>query len=69
MQFMGVFQEMHQKIEPLMKQAQSGGNQVEIRAKAMKVRKEQQGKLEALLTDAQRQKWQELLGKPFDLAD
>ena len=39
----------------------------EIRPKAMKIRKEHEGKIEALLTDAQKKQWKEMLGKPFDL--
>jgi len=69
-QFMGVFQDMSKKIESLTQQAQSGsGNPEEIRLKAMKIRDEHQGKLEAILTDAQQSQWQEMLGKPFDLGD
>ena len=68
-QFMGVFQEMQKKIEPLFKEAQSGGNPQEIMPKVMKVRKEHEGKIEGLLTDAQKKQWQEMLGKPLNLDD
>ena len=33
----------------------------------MKIRKEHEGKIEALLTDAQKKQWKEMLGKPLDL--
>ena len=33
----------------------------------MQLRKNQEGKLEALLSDAQRKQWKEMLGKPLDL--
>jgi Spy/CpxP family protein refolding chaperone len=68
-QFREVVHEMHKKIAPLAKEAETGGKPEEIRAKAMKIRKEQQGKIEALLSDAQKKQWKELLGKPFDLKD
>jgi hypothetical protein len=66
-QFMAVVQDLQKKIEPLIKEAQSGGNPEEIRPKLMKIRKEHEGKLEALLTDAQKKQWQEMLGKRLDL--
>ena len=66
-QFMAVVQDMQKKIAPLIKEAQSGGDPQEIRPKAMKIRKEHEGKIEALLTDAQKKQWKEMLGKPLDL--
>jgi hypothetical protein len=68
-QFMAVVQEMQKKIEPLIKEAQSGGKPEEIGPKIMKIRREHEGKIEALLTDAQKKQWQEMLGKPLDLGD
>jgi hypothetical protein len=35
----------------------------------MKIRKEQEGKIEALLSDAQKKQWKEMLGKPLNLGD
>jgi hypothetical protein len=66
-QFMAVVQDMQKKIAPLIKEAQSGGNHEEIRPKAMKIRKEHEGKIEALLTDAQKKQWKEMLGNPLNL--
>jgi hypothetical protein len=66
-QFMAVVQDMQKKIAPLIKEAQSGGDPQEIRPKAMKIRKEHEGKIEALLTDAQKKQWKEMLGKPLNL--
>ena len=68
-QVMGVVQEMQKKIAPLIKEAQSGGKPEEIRPKVMKLRKEHEAKIEALLTDAQKKQWKEMIGKPFDLND
>jgi hypothetical protein len=68
-QFGEVAQEMHKKIEPLMKEAQKGGNPQEIGPKIRKIRKEQEERIEALLSDAQKKRWKELLGKPLDLGD
>ncbi len=68
-QFMGVVQDMQKKIEPLIKEAQSGGNPQEIMPKVMKIRQQYEGKIEALLTDVQKKQWKEMLGKPLDLGD
>ena len=51
-----------------MEEVQKGGNPDEIRPKVMKLREDLQGKLEALLTDAQKKQWKEMLGKPVDLS-
>ena len=66
-QFKAVIQDMQKKIEPLIKEVQAGGDAQEIRPKAMKIRKEHMGQIEALLTDAQRKQWKEMLGKPLNL--
>jgi hypothetical protein len=68
-QFMAVAQELQKKIAPLIKEAQSGGNPEEIRPKIMKARKEHEGKIEAILTEAQKKQWKKMLGKPLDLDD
>jgi hypothetical protein len=68
-QFIAVIQDMRRKIEPLIKEAQSGGDPHEIRPKIMQVRNDHEGELEALLTNAQKRKWKEMLGKPVDLGD
>jgi hypothetical protein len=68
-QFMGVVQEMQKKIEPLMKEAQSGGSPQEIWPKLMKIRRDHEGKIEAILSDAQKKQWKKILGTPFDLGD
>ncbi len=68
-QIRAVVQEMYQKIEPLMKDAQAGRNRDEILPKVMKIRREHGGRIEALLSDAQKKQWKEMLGKPLDLGD
>jgi hypothetical protein len=65
--FIAVIQEMQKKIEPLMKEAQSGGNPQEIGPKVIKIRQDHQGKIEAILSDAQKKQWKTMLGKPFDV--
>jgi len=62
-------QEMQKQIEPLIKEAQKGGKPEEIGPRVMKIRKEHEGKIEALLTDAQKKRWKEMLGKPLNLDD
>jgi hypothetical protein len=68
-QFMGIVQEMQKKIEPLIKEAQSGGNPQEIRPKMMKIRRDHESKIEAILSYAQKRQWKEMLGNPFNLGD
>jgi len=58
---MAVVQELQKKIEPLIKEAQSGGNIQELRPKIMKIREEHVGRIEALLSDAQKKQWKEML--------
>jgi len=68
-QFMAVIQEMQTKIAPLLKDVDSGGDPKEIWPKLMKIRTEHEGRIEALLSDAQKKQWKEMLGKPLDLGD
>jgi hypothetical protein len=35
----------------------------------MKIRHEHEGKIEAILSDAQKKQWKEMPGKPLDLGD
>ncbi len=67
--FMAITQELQRQVEPLVKEAQSGGNPEEIRPKIEQLRKDHAKKLEAVLTDAQKKQWKELLGPPFELGD
>lgn len=67
--FMVVVQEMQKEIEPLMKEAQSGGDPREIRPKVIKIRKAHEARMEAALSDAQRKQWKEMLGEPVDVLD
>lgn len=69
MRFMSIVQEFQKKLEPVIKEGQAGGNPEEIRPKAMKLRKEHENKVEAMLTDAQKKQWTEMLGKPFRIDD
>jgi hypothetical protein len=69
LQLLGLIHELQAKIEPLIKEAQIGGNPMEIRPKIMKLRQECVGKMENVLTDAQKGQWKEMLGKPFELSD
>lgn len=68
-QFMQIVQEMQKRIEPLVKEAQSGDDPEEIRPKVMKIRKEHEDRMVAVLNDAQRRQWNEMIGKPFDIHD
>ena len=52
-QFVAITQELQKKVQPLVKEAQSGGKPEEIRPKIFKIRDEYAKKLEAVLTDEQ----------------
>lgn len=64
-QFMGVIQEMQKEITPLMKEAKSGGSSQEILAEVTRMRLDAQEKIEALLSDAQKKQWKEMIGQPL----
>jgi hypothetical protein len=67
--FVAITSDLQTSVQALVKEAQSGGNPEEIRPKIERLRKDHAGQLEAVLTDAQRKQWQEMLGSPFDLGD
>jgi Spy/CpxP family protein refolding chaperone len=64
-QFMTLIQEMQKVVVPLIQGARSGGNPQEILAKVTKLRLDCQGKIEALLSDAQKTQWKEMTGTPL----
>jgi hypothetical protein len=65
-QFVAAIQQTQKKIEPLLEEAQKGGNPEQIRPKVMNLRDGLQRTLEALLTDVQANRWKEMLGRPID---
>jgi len=67
--FMDVVQDMQKKIQAMIKDAGQEPKPEELRPKMMKIRQEHAGKIEAQLTETQKNQWKELLGKPFDLGD
>ncbi|MGO8751163.1 MAG: Spy/CpxP family protein refolding chaperone [Thermoguttaceae bacterium] len=66
-QFMALIQQTREKTKTLMDEIRKGANPDEIRPKVLKLRLDLEGQLEALLTDAQKEQWKEMLGKPVDL--
>jgi hypothetical protein len=68
-QFAQVAQEVQKEFEPLLEEAQKAGKPEEIRAKMIELRKKQVDCIEALLSNAQKKEWKEMLGKPLDLGD
>jgi len=68
-QFMAVVQELEKKIGPLVKEAEAGGNPQEIRPRIMEIRREHGDRIEVILSDAQKRRWKEMLGKPLKLGD
>ena len=66
-QFIAPTQETQQMTQTLMAEIHQGANPDVIRPKALQLRVDLEGKLEALLTDAQKQQWKEMLGKPVAL--
>jgi hypothetical protein len=68
-QFMAVIQAMQKEIAPLLKAVDSGGDPKEVWPRLMKIRQDHAGRIEALLSDAQKKQWREMLGKPLDLGE
>ena len=66
---MALMQQAQKETQLLMEELQKSGKPKEIQPKMIKVRDDLEGKLEALLTDAQKKQWKEMLGEPMDLAD
>jgi hypothetical protein len=66
-QFMAVILDLQKKIEPLTKEAKSGGDPKEIWPKIMKMRREHESRIVDLLTDAQKKQWQAMVGKSMNL--
>src|SRR5262249_33495337 len=65
--FMAVVMALQKQVEAAVKEA--GGKPEEVGPKVMKLRKAHESKVEAILTEAQKKKWKEMLGKPFALDD
>jgi Spy/CpxP family protein refolding chaperone len=68
-QFMAMMRRAQKETQLLLEELQQSRKLREIQPKVIKVRDELEGNLEALLTDAQKKQWKEMLGKPMDLAD
>jgi Spy/CpxP family protein refolding chaperone len=68
-QLVAITQEFQRKIQPLLKEAHSGGKPEEIRPKVLSIRDEYSKKLEDVLSAEQKKQWKEMLGEPFDLGD
>ena len=71
MKFAAIVQELHKKVEPLIKEAprNRGASRKRSDRKSSRFAKEQGQKLEAVLTDDQRKQWKEMLGPKFELGD
>jgi len=66
-QFGTVVRDMMKQIEPLARSAEAGGNPEEIRPRMLKIRKDHERRIEAILDEGQRSRWKEMLGRPLDL--
>src|SRR5205807_197317 len=66
-QFRTEVESMHKKIQRLAKKAESEGRPEAIMPKVRRTRKAHELRIEALLTEAQKKQWREMLGKPLDL--
>jgi hypothetical protein len=68
-QFMPQMLQAQKETQRLMEELRKSGQLKEIQPQVIKVRDDLEGKLEALLTEAQKRQWQEMLGKPMNTAD
>jgi len=65
--FSFVVREMQKGFEAVQQSAASGGDPRTVMQEAMKLRKGHESKIDALLTDAQKQQWKTMLGKPIEI--
>jgi hypothetical protein len=68
-QFRAVIEELQSQAQSLARQAPAGGDPSGLRANMLKLRRDHERRLEDVLSDSQKQRWKELLGKPVDLTD
>jgi hypothetical protein len=68
-QFITLIQQAQKETQSLMEELKKTSKLNEIQPKVIEVRDNLESKLEALLTETQKKQWQEMLGKPMDLAD
>ena len=61
--------ETKERFDALQEKARNGGKPEELAMEAPTIRKEQEQKIDALLTDEQRGRWKELLGTPLALGE
>ena len=64
-QFMTLSQGMQKAIMPLLKEAKSGGHPQDILPTVTKLRQDCQAQIEALLSEPQRSRWKEMVGRPL----
>ena len=62
-----VVRDMMKQIEPLARSVQAGGNPEEIRPRMLKICKDHERRIEAILTEGQRSRWKEMLGPRVSL--
>jgi hypothetical protein len=66
-QYAAVVEELNKAVESLVKEAQAAGKPESVAPQVMQVRKEHAERIEAILSDVQKQKWQEMLGPALKL--
>jgi hypothetical protein len=66
-QFVGFVVAMKNQMEPLMRASHSGGNPKEILPRVIELRRDCQARIEALLSERQKQQWKEMTGRPLDI--
>jgi Spy/CpxP family protein refolding chaperone len=66
-QLIAIVQEMQRTLQSMMREIQTPSDRENVRRRATKVYEEQEQKVEAILTAAQRPRWKELYGQPFDV--
>jgi hypothetical protein len=68
--FAEVVAELQTKVQATIESAQKGkSDPQEVRPKVMKLRKQYEAKVEAILDDGQKKRWKAMLGKPLELDD
>jgi hypothetical protein len=63
--FMAVIEPMQKKMHAAASEAEHGANTTEVQHRVLALRADLERQMEAVLTESQRQRWQEMTGKPI----
>ncbi len=65
--FIGVIRELQSTIEPMIREAQTGGNPQVVLPRVIRIRSDYDAKIEIIMNDSQKKQWRAMRGKAFDV--